>query len=119
MTENELPPPGRAGEQLLAGILRTLDDMGLYSSEGRMQVMVRPGTFHADDWKTLVSEGGEMIVRVLCDIGQVAWSDRILRPEIEEERKAFELTAPTEDEIWLNALKSGINLDELDASDGT
>lgn len=112
MDDLPVPAPGEEGERILTSLLRGLDDLGLYSSPSQMQAFVAPGsTPDHPDWASLIADGGQVIVRLQCEIGQVAWTERVLNPVAAEERKTFELTAPTEDELWLEALKEGVNLD--------
>ena len=88
------------------------DQIGLYMMGAALQgSATEEETEQASSMRELIAEGSEVIVQASFRLGSVAWSDRILNPDEYDELKAFELVAPSEEDIlisdFLERAKSG------------
>lgn len=68
--------------------------------------------------RSLIEDGEVFVIRGVFRVGNLAWSDRVLRPERFEADKAFERAAPTELELDLEKIReSGLDILNLDDDD--
>lgn len=105
--------------EVVRSLTESCERMGLYPLTAMVQSSASQEDVQAGKSpRELMEQGEEFFVRATFRIGDVAWSDRILRPEQFAQEQEFEKIAPTEEEIMLERIRSeGASLLNLDDDD--
>jgi hypothetical protein len=120
--DDEAPDSASEFNEMMTTLTDSCEQMGLYAISGMIQSsaseeQVAAGTSPRE----LMEEGEEFYIRATFRIGDLAWSDRILRPEQFAQDQEFEKIAPTEEEVMLERIRSEgaslLNLDDEEEED--
>lgn len=105
--------------EMMRTLTESCEQMGLYPLNALVQSSASQEDVQAGKSpRELMEDGEEFFIRATFRIGDVAWSDRILRPEQFAQEQEFERIAPTEEEIMLERIRSeGASLLDLGDDD--
>lgn len=112
-----------SGMEEFGEMMRLLTDsceqLGLYPMSAMIQSSASQESVQAGTSpRELMEQGEEFYIRATFRIGDVAWSDRILRPEQFAQEQEFEKIAPTEEEIMLERIREeGASLLDLSVNE--
>lgn len=91
--------------RLIEQVTERAEKMGLYVRHVAVSSSADPEEMEKGDPRELMEAGAEFIVQIAFQIGEVAWTDRILNPDAYDERKQFELMMPSEEELMLERMR--------------
>ena len=91
--------------RLIEKIREGIEPLGLYMVGAHVQSsadeeLVQQG----DSIRSLIENGEEFVVTAHFQIGDLAWSDRILSPEAHAAEIEFQVAVPTEEEIMIEKI---------------
>lgn len=97
--------------QIIESVKDSFQKVGLYANDVQFAVSNPEALIREDDpnytpdmHKLIASGDAQFVATVRFDIGDVAWSDRILNPEKYDLDKEFEAIVPKEDETAASQL---------------
>ena len=104
---------------MVAELTEICEAMGLYATSMMVQSSASKEQMNSGtSIKGLIEDGEQFIIKAEFRIGDIAWSDRTLRPKQFEFDQQFDRIAPTEEEVMLeHILSEGMSLFSLDDCD--
>lgn len=97
---------------LLNEVREKLDEMGLYMIAATVQSDA-DRVEEDGDAMSLMEDGVEFVLRTQFQVGEIAFSDRILYPEKFQQEKEFDLAAPSEEEVMMQRILDEARSGEL------
>ena len=104
---------------MVSELTEACETMGLYATSVMVQSSASKEQMDSgSSIKDLIEDGEQFVIKASFRVGDIAWSDRTLRPEQFEFDQQFDRVAPTEEEVMLeHILSEGMSLFSLDDCD--